>query len=88
MMSLTSLGGLIGYIANVLGVSGIRSPHMGYGHIWSWLALAATSILMAQVGAMAAHKLPAKQLQWIFVVVTFYMGLKMIGVFEWLNLPI
>ncbi len=88
MMVLTSLGGLIGFIVNGLGVSGIPSPHIGYVHIWSWLALAATSIPMAQVGATAAHKLPAKQLKWIFIAVMFYMGLKMIGVFEWLNLPL
>lgn len=88
MMILTSLGGLVGYIVNGLGVAGIASPHLGYVHIWSWLALAATSILTAQVGAMTAHKLPAKQLRWIFIAVMFYMGLKMIGVFEWLNLPI
>jgi len=88
MMILTSLGGLIGYIVNGLGVSGIPSPHLGYAHIWSWLALAATSIIMAQVGALTAHRLPAKQLRWIFIAVMFYMGLKMIGLFDWLNLPL
>jgi len=82
MMILTSLGGLIGYIVNGLGVAGIPSPHIGYVHIWSWLALAATSIVMAQVGAMIAHRLPAKQLRWIFIAVMFYMGLKMIGLFD------
>jgi uncharacterized membrane protein YfcA len=88
MMILTSLGGLIGYIVNGMGVAGIPSPHLGYVHIWSWLALAATSIAMAQVGAMTAHRLPARQLRWIFIAVMFYMGLKMIGVFDWLHLPI
>lgn len=88
MMILTSLGGLIGYIVNGLGIAGIPSPHIGYVHIWSWLALALTSVGMAQVGATIAHKLPAKQLRWIFIAVMFYMGLKMIGVFDWLGLPI
>ena len=88
MMILTSLGGLIGYIVNGIGVIGIPSPHIGYVHIWSWLSLAATSVAMAQVGARIAHMLPAKQLRWIFIAVMFYMGLKMIGVFEWVNLPI
>jgi hypothetical protein len=32
--------------------------------------------------------LPAKQLKYIFIAVMFYMGLKMCGVFAWLNLPI
>ena len=88
VMIFASIGGLIGYIINGWGVPGIPSPHLGYLHIWSGLALAVTSIFMAQVGARAAHLLPAKQLKLIFIVVMFYMGLKMIGVFEWINLPI
>jgi uncharacterized membrane protein YfcA len=88
MMMFTSLAGAIGYMVNGLSVSGIPSPHIGYIHIWSWLCLAGTSVAMAQIGAMTAHKLPAKQLKWIFIAVMFYMGLKMIGVFDWLNLPI
>lgn len=87
-MILTSLGGLIGYIVNGLGVVGIPSPHLGYVHIWSWLALATTSIAVAQVGARTAHLLPAKQLRIIFIVIMFYLGLKMIGVFDWLHLPL
>lgn len=43
---------------------------------------------MAVVGAKAAHRLPAKQLKYLFILVMFYMGLKMIGVFAWLHLPI
>ena len=88
MMILTSLGGVVGYIVNGLDVPGIPSPHLGYVHIWSWLALAATSIAMAQVGALTAHRLPARYLRWVFVVVMLYMGLKMVGVFEWLHLPL
>jgi hypothetical protein len=88
VMILTSLGGLIGYIAGGLGVTGIPSPHIGYVHIWSWLALASTSIPMVQVGALTAHKLPARELQRIFIAVMFYMGIKMIGVFDWLSLPL
>jgi len=88
MMILTSIGGLIGYIVNGLGVAGIPSPHLGYFHLWSWLCLAGTSVGMAQVGAKTAHMLPAKQLRLIFIIVMLYMGLKMVGVFEWLHLPI
>lgn len=87
-MIFTSFGGLIGYIVNGWGVAGVPSPNLGYVHIWSWLCLAATSIGMAQVGALTAHRLPAKQLRYIFIAVMLYMGLKMIGVFEWLGWPI
>lgn len=85
MMMFTSLGGVIGYIVNGLEVTGLPSTSIGYVHIWSWLALAATSVPMAQVGARTAHLLPAKQLRWIFITVMLYMGLKMIGVFNWLG---
>jgi hypothetical protein len=36
---------------------------------------------------MAAHRLPAKELKYFFIAVMAYMGLKMIGVFGWLGLP-
>jgi uncharacterized membrane protein YfcA len=37
---------------------------------------------------LTAHKIPARLLKYIFVVVMFYMGLKMIGFFEWLDWPL
>jgi uncharacterized membrane protein YfcA len=86
MMIFTSIGGVIGYIINGWNATGLPSPNLGYVHIWSWLALAATSVGMAQLGAKTAHF--AKQLKLIFIIVMFYMGLKMIGVFQWLHLPI
>jgi hypothetical protein len=53
-----------------------------------WALKTICSIPMAIVGAKTAHLLPAKQLKYIFIAVMFYMGLKMIGVFGWLHLPI
>lgn len=92
VMIFTSLGGLMGYILNGLnaGVFGLYPiGHLiGYFNPESWLALAATSVPMAQLGVRAAHKFPAKQLKYIFVAVMIYMALKMIGVFAWLKLPI
>ena len=92
VMIFTSLGGLTGYILNGLsaGVFGSYPIGMliGYFNPESWLALAATSVPMAQVGVRTAHRLPAKQLKYIFVAVMVYMALKMIGVFAWLHLPI
>jgi hypothetical protein len=43
---------------------------------------------MAAVGARAAHRLPAERIKKLFVVVMFYIGLKMAGFFAWLNLPL
>jgi uncharacterized membrane protein YfcA len=88
LMIFTSIGGVFGYIINGLGVEGVPPYSIGYVNLTSWLMLAATSVPMAQVGVIAAHKLPAKQLKYIFIAVMIYMGLKMIGVFGRLGLPI
>ncbi len=79
-----SLGGIIGYVVNGIGVSGLVPHSIGYVNIPMWLCLAATSIPMAQVGARAAHALPARQLSYGFVALMLYVGLKLIGVFVWL----
>jgi len=88
VMIFTSIGGIIGYIINGLGVPDLPAYSLGYVHLPSWFLLAVTSVGMAQVGAITAHKLPAKQLRYIFIAVMFYMGLKILGVFTWLNWPI
>jgi uncharacterized membrane protein YfcA len=77
---LASLGGIVGYIVNGLGVSGLLPYSMGYINLPIWLCLAATSIPLAQLGARAAHALPAKPLRYIFIAFMVYSGLRMIGV--------
>ncbi len=88
MMIFSSAGGVIGYIVNGLGVPNLPAYSIGYINLPAWFLLAVTSVSMAQVGAITAHKLPAKQLRYIFIVIMFYMGLKMLGVFDWLGWPI
>ena len=90
VMLFTSTGGVIGYIVNGLGVPQLKdlAYTIGYVNLPSWFLLAVTSVGMAQVGAITAHKLPAKQLSYIFIAIMFYMGLKMLGVFDWLGWPI
>jgi uncharacterized membrane protein YfcA len=80
---LASLGGIVGYIVNGLRVSGLLPYSLGYVNLPIWLCLAATSIPMAQLGARAAHALPAKPLRYIFIAFMVYAGLTMIGVFSW-----
>lgn len=81
MIIFTSIGGVIGYIVNGLGVPDLPSYSIGYVNMLAWALLASTSVGMAQVGAMIAHRLPAKQLRYIFVGVMLYVGLRMLGVF-------
>jgi hypothetical protein len=85
---LTSLGGIIGYIINGIGVPGLLPYSIGYINLPVWLCLAGMSVPLAQLGAKTAHALPAKQLRYIFIALMVYIGLRMIGVFSWLGLPI
>ena len=85
---ITNIGGVIGYIVNGLGVPDLPAYSIGYVNLQSWLFLTVTTVVMAQVGAMTAHRLPARQLKWIFIVIMFYMGLRILGLFDWLGWPI
>jgi uncharacterized membrane protein YfcA len=88
LMIFTAIGGSVSFLINGLGVQGLPSYSTGYLNWLQWVLLAGCSIPLAIVGAKTAHLLPAKQLRYIFIAVMFYMGLKMIGVFAWLHLPI
>ena len=88
IMLFTAAGGAIGYLVNGIGVSGLPDYSIGYIDLQSWGLLALASVGTAQLGAITAHKLPARQLRYIFIAVMFYMGLKMLGVFDWLGWPI
>jgi uncharacterized membrane protein YfcA len=82
---LASLGGIAGYVVNGLGVAGLLPHSIGYINLPIWLCLAVTSIPMAQLGARAAHALPAKPLRYIFIAFMVYAGLEMIGVLDWIQ---
>jgi uncharacterized membrane protein YfcA len=88
VMVFTSIGGALGYIINGLDVPNLPSYAVGYVHLPSWILLAVSSAGVAQLGALTAHRLPARQLSYIFVAVMFYLGLRMLGVFDWLGWPI
>ena len=88
MMLFTSIGGIIGYIVNGIGVPDLPPYSIGYVNLPSWLLLVVSSIGMAQVGAITAHRLPAGKLRYIFVILMFYLGFRMLGVFDWLGWPL
>ena len=88
MIMFTSVGGVIGYIINGIGAPDIPAYTVGYVNLLAWFLLVIPSIGMAQVGAKTAHRLPAKQLRYIFIAIMFYMALKMLGLFDWLGWPI
>jgi uncharacterized membrane protein YfcA len=88
IMIFSSIGGIIGYIINGIGVLDRLSYSLGYVHLPSWALLAVPAALMAQFGAILSHRMRGKLLMYIFIAVLLYMGLRMIGVFEWLGWPI
>ncbi|GAB4313890.1 MAG: sulfite exporter TauE/SafE family protein [Methanobacteriaceae archaeon] len=76
----TSIGGVASYIYNGLGVEGLPPYSLGYVNLFQMVILMLFTVPMAQIGLRAAHKLPDKYLKIIFVLVLFYMALKMIGI--------
>jgi uncharacterized membrane protein YfcA len=80
MMLFTSLGGIIGYIVNGLNIPGLPEHAIGYIYWPAWLALGATSIILAQLGAVTAHKVHGRYLNYLLVVLLLYIGLDMLGV--------
>ncbi len=88
VMIFTSIGGVLGYIVNGLGVPDRLPYSLGYVNLSSWLLLAVPAVFMAQIGAITAHKLPRRPLLYIFVLILFYMGLRTAGFFDWLGWPL
>ena len=88
MIIFTSTGGVVGYIINGLGIPNLPAYSIGYVNLPIWFLLAVASIGMAQVGAMIAHRLPARQLRWMFIAIMLYVGLRMLGIFDWLGWPV
>ncbi len=84
----TAAGGLLSYIINGLGVAGLPPYSLGYVNLINALVLAAATIPMAQVGALLAHRISGIQLRAAMVLVMCFFGLKMLGVFSWLGLPL
>jgi uncharacterized protein len=81
----TSFGGLLGYVAGGWNVAGLPPYSLGYVNFWSWFLLSVSSVGMAQFGALTAHRLPAKQLRYLFIILMVFVGLQMTGVFQLLG---
>jgi uncharacterized membrane protein YfcA len=88
LMIFTALGGSISYLVNGLGVEGLPAYSTGYLNWLQFALLAVSSIPMAVVGAKAAHVLSSDRLRTVFAIALMIIGMKMLGVFSWLRLPI
>lgn len=88
IMIFSSIGGIISYIVNGLHVPGLPPYTLGYINLPVWFILVLTSIVTAQVGALLSRRLKNLHLRYLFVVIMFYMGLKLVGLFTWLGWPL
>jgi uncharacterized protein len=85
MMLFTSAGGIIGYVINGINVTDLPDYTLGYIYWPAWIALTISSIGTAQLGAILAHRIPGKQLSYIFIALIAYVSLDMLGVIEWIG---
>jgi uncharacterized protein len=84
MMLFTSVGGIVGWVINGLSATGLPAHTIGYIYWPAWLALTISSIGAAQFGAILAHKLPGRTINYIFIALVLYVGLDMLGVIDFI----
>jgi uncharacterized protein len=84
MMLFTATGGILGYVVGGMNAVDLPEHTLGYIYWPGWMALTITSIGLAQVGAIMAHKVSGRRLNYIFIALLLYIGLDMLGVFDWL----
>lgn len=85
---LTSLGGIISYIINGWGVPDLPAYSVGYINLLALLFIAIFSIPLAQVGTLVSRKVPENILRYIFVIIMVFISLQMLGIFQWLGIPL
>jgi uncharacterized membrane protein YfcA len=83
-----SIGGITTYLITGINTPGLPPYSIGYINILQLVVLVVASLPMSRFGVKAAHSLPEKKLRYIFVILLIYIGLKMMGVFQWLNIPL
>ena len=84
----TSLGGIIAYTLNGINIAGLPPYSIGYVNLIQLITLGIITVPMAQIGVKASHKIPEKQLRYLYIAIMFYIGLKMIGIFSWIGIPL
>lgn len=76
-----ALSGTVGFIATGLRETGLPPYTVGFVYLPALAGIVVTSMLMAPVGAAAAHRLPAVWLKRIFAVLFYVMATKMLLTF-------
>ena len=73
-----ALANVVGYVISGQGLQGV--PAYSFGYLWlpALVVIASCSVLMAPLGARAAHALPVKKLKRAFAVVLFTLAIYML----------
>ena len=74
-----ALGGTFGYVATGLAQSSLPAASLGYVYLPAMLGTAVTAMLMAPVGAWAAHTLPVRQLKMAFAVLLVIVAVRLLS---------
>ncbi|MDL2261242.1 sulfite exporter TauE/SafE family protein [Methanimicrococcus sp. OttesenSCG-928-J09] len=74
----TSLGGVVSYIINGIGIEGLVPYSIGYVNLVMWAALAVPGVIFAAAGAKMSHRVNPKYVRGAFTVITFLVGIGMI----------
>ena len=74
----SALANVVGYVIAGQGLQGV--PPYSFGYLWlpALVVIASCSVLMAPLGARAAHALPVKKLKRAFAVVLFTLAIYML----------
>lgn len=88
IMIFSSTGGLISYLFMGLSINGLPEYSLGYINLLQFILIVITSIPLSQLGVYISHKISPNKIKMIFMILIYYIGLKMIGLFEFLGLSI
>jgi len=83
-IAFNAAGGVLSYAINGWGVPGLPACSIGYIDLLQFALLAGICVLTTQLGVNIAHMLPGNQLRYIFIALAIYVGLKMLGIFDFM----
>lgn len=73
-----AIGGTIGYLASGWSASGLAQGTIGYVYLPALVGIAVAGMLTAPIGAVLAHRLPAKTLRLVFALFLFVLAARML----------
>jgi len=76
-----ALSGTVGFVVTGLRETGLPPYSVGFVYLPAMVGIVAASMLMAPVGAAAAHRLPTVWLRRIFAVLFYVMAMRMLLTF-------